>query len=143
MYQTGIQQKAGFLMKEKFRRFMVGRYGMDGLGQFLNIAAIVLLVLGMFRLPLFYWLGLALVVVVYLRVFSRNTTKRIQENYAYYALRGRITGWFKTRREHFAQRRTYRFYRCPQCRQQLRVPRGRGRISITCPKCHTEFIKKS
>ena len=122
---------------------MTGRYGMDGLGQFLNILALVLLVLGLFASRIFYWLGLALVVYVYVRVFSRNTQKRIQENYAYYALRGRVQNWLRQRKEHFAQRRVYRFYRCPQCRQQLRVPRGRGKISITCPKCKTEFIKKS
>ena len=41
------------------------------------------------------------------------------------------------------QKKIYRFYKCPQCRQRVRVPKGKGRICITCPKCRAEFIKKS
>ena len=46
-------------------------------------------------------------------------------------------------KKRWAQRSTYRFYKCPQCKQTVRVPKGRGKICITCPKCKTEFIKKS
>ena len=46
-------------------------------------------------------------------------------------------------KKRWAQRSTYRFFKCPQCKQTVRVPKGRGKICITCPKCKTEFIKKS
>ena len=50
---------------------------------------------------------------------------------------------FKGWKEQWANRKLYHYYRCPQCRQKLRVPRGRGRIQISCPRCGTQFIKKS
>ena len=55
----------------------------------------------------------------------------------------RVTTWFGKQQVRFKQRKDYHYYRCPQCGQQLRVPRGRGKISITCPKCGHQFIKKS
>jgi uncharacterized paraquat-inducible protein A len=76
-------------------------------------------------------------------MLSRNTQKRIQENYAFYALRNRVMQRWNGWKQQFAQRKTHCFFRCPQCRQRVRVPRGRGKIAITCPRCHTEFIKKS
>ena len=98
-------------MKEKFRQFMIGRYGTDGLNQFLSMASIVLLLLSLLtRFSLFTWLGLALLILCYYRSLSRKL---------------------------------YHYYRCPKCRQKLRVPRGRGRIQISCPRCGTQFIKKS
>ena len=50
---------------------------------------------------------------------------------------------FRSLKEQWANRKLYHYYRCPQCRQKLRVPRGRGRIQISCPRCGTQFIKKS
>ena len=115
-------------MREKFRQFMIGRYGTDGLNQFLSIASIVLLLISLLtRFSLFTWLGLVLLVLCYYRSLSRNISKRTEENYQYYALKDRVD----------------RKFRCPKCRQKLRVPRGRGRIQISCPRCGTQFIKKS
>ena len=109
-------------MREKFRQFMIGRYGTDGLNQFLSIASIVLLLISLLtRFSLFTWLGLVLLVLCYYRSLSRNISKRTEENYRYYTLKDRVD----------------------KCRQKLRVPRGRGRIQISCPRCGTQFIKKS
>ena len=78
-------------MKEKFRQFMIGRYGTDGLNQFLSIASIVLLLLSLLtRFSLFTWLGLALLILCYYRSLSRNISKRTEENYQYYTLKDRI-----------------------------------------------------
>ncbi|NCC07196.1 MAG: hypothetical protein EOM30_03925 [Clostridia bacterium] len=131
-------------MKERFRRFMVGRYGMDGFGQFINIAAIVCMVLGLIaRTSVFYFVGLGLVAYEYFRMLSRNTQRRIAENYAFYGVRQRIVAWFDKKKTRFAQRKLYKYFKCPSCRQQLRVPRGKGNLEICCPKCHTSFTKKS
>lgn len=134
-------------MKAWFQRFMSGRYGGDQFNQFLAITSLVFLVLGLF-LPgifgtLFYAVGFAMLIYSYIRMFSRNHTKRIAENRWYWEKRNAVTNWFGGVKTRFAMRKTYHYYRCPRCRQQLRVPRGRGRISITCPKCGTSFIKKS
>ena len=102
-------------MKGWFQRFMSGRYGFDQFSGFLCIASLILIVIGAWISPVLYWLGLAAIIYSYFRILSRTTLKR----------------------------KEYHYYRCPQCGQQLRVPRGRGKISITCPKCGHQFIKKS
>ena len=120
-------------MREKFRQFMIGRYGTDGLNQFLSMSSIVMLLASLLtRVSLFTWLGAALLILCYYRSLSRNISKRTEENYRFYSLK-----------EQWANRKLYHYYRCPQCRQKLRVPRGRGRIQISCPRCGTQFIKKS
>ena len=131
-------------MREKFRQFMIGRYGTDGLNQFLSIASLVLLLIAIVsRINLFTWLGVALLLFCYYRTFSRNISKRTEENYKFYTLKDRVDGKFRGLKEQWANRKIYHYYRCPQCRQKLRVPRGRGRIQISCPRCGTQFIKKS
>lgn len=130
-------------MRSWFQRFMSGRYGFDRFCGFLSFCSLLLVVLGALFSPLLYWLGLITLGYCYFRMLSRNTRKRYQENLKYLALESKVTGWFGTHRARFRQRKQYHYYRCPQCGQQLRVPRGRGKISITCPKCGTQFIKKS
>ena len=123
---------------------MIGRYGTDGLNQFLSIASLVLLLIAIVsRVSLFTWLGVALLIYCYYRTFSRNISKRTEENYKFYTLKDRVDGKFRGLKEQWANRKVYHYYRCPQCRQKLRVPRGRGRIQISCPRCGTQFIKKS
>ena len=123
---------------------MIGRYGTDGLNQFLSIASLVLLLIAIVsRVSLFTWLGVALLIYCYYRTFSRNISKRTEENYKFYTLKDRVDSKFRGLKEQWANRKVYHYYRCPQCRQKLRVPRGRGRIQISCPRCGTQFIKKS
>lgn len=134
-------------MKAWFQRFMSGRYGGDQFNRFLAVASLVFLILGLF-LPgvfgiLFYAVGFAMLIYSYIRMFSRNHAQRIAENRWYWEKRNAVISWFGGAKTRFSLRKTYHYYRCPRCRQQLRVPRGRGRISITCPKCGTSFIKKS
>ena len=107
-------------MREKFRQFMIGRYGTDGLNQFLSMSSIVMLLVSL-----------------------RNISKRTEENYRFYSLKDRFNNKFRSLKEQWANRKLYHYYRCPQCRQKLRVPRGRGRIQISCPRCGTQCIKKS
>ena len=131
-------------MREKLRQFMIGRYGTDGLNQFLSIASIVMLLISLItRVSLFTYVGMVLLILCYYRSLSRNISKRTEENYKFYTLKDRVDNKFKGWKEQWANRKVYHYYRCPQCRQKLRVPRGRGRIQISCPRCGTQFIKKS
>ena len=131
-------------MREKLRRFMIGRYGTDGLNQFLSIASLVLLFIAIVsRISLFTWLSAVPLLFCCYRTFSRNISKRTEENYKFYTLKDRVDNKFRGLKEQWANRKVYHYYRCPQCRQKLRVPRGRGRIQISCPRCGTQFIKKS
>ena len=123
-------------MREKFRRFMEGRYGTDKL----NIA-ILLLGLGLsvlsfliilpFTKILLCLASYILMGIAIFRCLYRNIYKRYRENLRFLMLLDR----FKDK-EH-------RYFICPKCRQPVRVPKGKGKISITCPKCSEKFIKKT
>ncbi len=130
-------------MKAWFQRFMSGRYGFDQLNGFLCILSLILVVLGAWLSGFLYWLGLALLLWCYYRMFSRNIQKRYAENMKYLSLQNQAKDWLARQKLRFDQRKVYRYFKCPHCKQSIRVPRGRGRISITCPKCGTSFIKKS
>lgn len=130
-------------MKEKFYRFMAGRYGSDQFNRFLMIVALVLVVLSMFGVPVVNTLGLLCLLYGYFRMFSRNIYKRQAENAKYLKYEYKVRQKFATFKRDMQQRKTHHIYRCPSCRQKIRVPRGRGRIEIRCPKCSQTFIKRS
>ena len=134
-------------MREKLAKLMYGRYGIDQLGRAMLIFALVLCVLSLFvprRLSgIIYYISLILIILMYIRMFSKNIQKRYQENNKYLSLKASFLRKFQREKEIFSQRRFYHFYRCPRCRQRIRIPRGKGRIEIRCPKCSQTFIKKS
>lgn len=131
-------------MREKLQRFMIGRYGVDGLGKFLIWVALFFLVLNIF-FPKGPWFLVALVVMVwdYFRMFSRNVQKRYAENMRFLNATAGIRNYFMREKSYMQQRKTHHIYRCPNCKQRIRVPKGKGKISIRCTKCGTEFIKRS
>ena len=131
-------------MKERMQRFMAGRYGNDQLNQFIFIVAIISMVLEIItRQSLFYTLTLVLLILAYVRVFSRNINKRYEENMKFLQKKDAILNKFRKQKYYAAQRRNFHIYTCPQCNQKIRIPKGKGKISITCPKCRTSCIKKS
>ena len=131
-------------MKERMQRFMAGRYGNDQLNQFIFIVAIISMVLEIItRQSLFYTLTLVLLILAYVRVFSRNINKRYEENMKFLQKKDAILNKSRRQKYYAAQRRNFHIYTCPQCKQKIRIPKGKGEISITCPKCRTSFIKKS
>ena len=131
-------------MKEKLIRFMYGRNGVDSHGKFvLAISIIVMLLAGWtdsLILSYLSWIG---IIYLYFRMFSRNIYKRSSENQWYLNKTYKIRTFFYRQKNLLLQRKTYHIYKCPTCRQKIRVPRGKGRIEIRCPKCNTRFIKKS
>lgn len=135
-------------MREKLQRFMVGRYGVDELSKVLNISVFVCLFLSLLSgwksvFSVFYWVGLAFLIYNCYRMFSKNVTKRYEENQKYVNFRYQQTVKHNAAKKRFAQRDVYRFFKCPGCKQWVRVPKGRGKICITCPKCKVEFVKRS
>lgn len=135
-------------MKEKIGRFMAGRYGNDKLNQFMMAVFLGCAVLNLFvrnayvSTVLNSWECL-LILLVYIRMFSRNISKRYAENQKYLALENHLRRFFGQKRYLMQQRREYHIYKCPGCKQKIRIPRGKGKISIRCPKCGEEFIKNS
>jgi len=119
-----------------FRRFMEGRYGSDKLNSAILSVALVMVILALFiHNPLLNLITHAVAYVLMFftlfRTFSRNTYKRYQENRKFLQFFDRLRD-----REH-------RYYDCPKCRQMVRVPRGKGKIAITCPRCREKFVRKS
>lgn len=131
-------------MREKLQRFMQGRYGVDKLSQWMMGAGIVCWILSFItRRSVFGTVFLILLVIIYFRMFSRNIPKRYAENQKFVAWLGKLTGKVNHEKDLMQQRKTHHIYKCPSCKQKIRVPKGKGKIAITCPKCRTEFIKKS
>lgn len=136
---------------ENLRRFMSGRNGLDLYGRFLSVfsvAAILLALvtsaLGMSSLSAFFTaICLASLIWTYWRLFSRNIAKRQEENRRYLAIRERVTSWFRLQKDRIRQRKDYAFFRCPGCRSIARVPRGKGRIRVTCRRCGYTFERKT
>ena len=134
-------------MKEKLIRFMQGRYGLDGLSRCMLVVGLILLFVALiFREPellshMLYLLGLVVVVLAYVRVFSRNIQKRYAENVKYSAFTGKIKRFFGKEKYMMQQRKDYKLFDCPGCGQKIRIPKGKGKIEISCPKCHTKFVK--
>lgn len=123
-------------MRNWLRRFMEGRYGTDKLNTAILGVGVAACLLSMFiKLPLLdlllTLLSYALMIWAIFRCLSRNTYKRYQENRKYLNFLNRCKD-----REH-------RYFSCPRCRQSVRVPRHKGKISITCPKCKEKFIRKT
>ena len=127
-------------LRDKFQRFMIGRYGMDQLGQFMVSAVLVVIVINLFvraALPsmILNMLELAGLFAMYFRMFSKNVGQRYQENQAYLRKRFYVTEYWKKVKFYFAEGRRYRIFKCPGCSQKIRIPRGHGKVSIHCPKC--------
>ena len=131
-------------MRERMERFMAGRYGMDQLNRFLNMVSLIVLIVSMFvRIPIIFYIAVALLIWTYFRTFSRNVGKRYEENERFLRVTGKITSRFRNRRYYQDQKKIYHYFYCPGCRQKVRVPRGKGKICITCPKCRMEFVRRS
>lgn len=136
-------------MKEKLMKFMYGRYGNDELNQFLFklvfLSLVISLLLGKtnFIGNLFYYLALIIVAFIYYRMFSKNFNKRYGERSAYLNLSNKVKLYLDKQGKIIQQKKSYAFFKCPSCKQKVRVPKGKGKISIHCPKCNVDFIKKS
>ena len=136
-------------MKDKFYRFMQGRYGVDQFAKFTMGVALVSIVLAIFvntgssTGSLLDMLGLVAIVYTYFRIFSRNISKRAQENQKYLSATAKLRQRLNKEKNMMKQRKDYHIYTCPSCGQKVRIPRGKGKIEISCPKCHSKFVKRS
>lgn len=117
--------------------FLYGRYGSDELNRFLSVAALALAFASLF-LPVLYLPALVLMGWSVFRTLSRNLAARQKERTVFLRLIEAPRRFFRQKTDKF-----YRYYRCPGCKTTLRVPRGKGKLKITCPKCKTQITKKT
>ena len=121
------------------QRFMYGRYGWDHLNVFLLALCLIFCVLDtILHGSFFYYLYLLCFALAMFRVLSRNIGKRRAENAKFMTLAGPAIRWVKLRRTIYTDKE-HRYFKCPNCGQQLRVPRGTGKITITCRHCRVSF----
>ena len=131
---------------EKFRKFMYGRYGGDQLSRALLVVSFILLIIAGFlprSLSILSVIAYIPTFICIYRIFSKDIYKRRQENYKYLKMETSATKWFKQKLNAVKGSKTHKYFNCPDCKQRLRVPRGQGKISITCPKCKKSFKAKS
>jgi len=131
------------MIRNALQRFMYGRYGNDTLNNFLTILFLVLYVLyAVTRVYLFNLLSTVVLVWEVFRMFSRNHPKRRAENAKFNELAAPVLKWWRLRRT-IHRDKEHVYFKCPSCAQQLRVPRGKGKITVTCRSCGAVFQEKS
>lgn len=136
----------------KFQRFMVGRYGNDQFTLFLSITGLMLSIISNFLRcfrqlyvvgGVVHYLGALIICYGIYRMFSRNYEKRRKELNWYLRWSEKPRAYIKLLINQIRDRKTHRYYRCKSCKTVMRVPKGRGKIEITCPKCRMKVIKKT
>ena len=131
-----------YRINETLQRWMYGRYGYDELNKFLSITAIVLILLSLF-VPALNSIALFLLLWSMFRTCSKNLTNRQKERDTYLKVAGKVKQFFKLRKNMWRDRKTHRYYKCPSCNAYLRVPKGKGKIEISCPKCRNKITRKT
>lgn len=131
------------MLRAKLQQFMIGRCGPDQLSHATMWTAIVLWIIYFFTGWLFlYILVLGLMGITIYRMLSRNIAQRRKENNKFLTairpVQRRLSSW-RTRMSD----REHRYFRCPNCKQQMRVPRGKGHIQVTCRNCGITFEERS
>lgn len=131
------------MIRNALQRFMYGRYGNDQLNLFLVGAYLVLYLLSLITgfQPL-YWVSVFLIFLTLFRMLSRNLPQRRAENAKFMQKAGPAIQWFRLQRT-IRRDKEHRYFKCPSCGQQLRVPRGKGKITVTCRGCGASFQEKS
>lgn len=126
------------------RKFMTGRRGSDELSLALLIAGLIISLLSsIFGSALLYWIGLALYVVSLFRMFSRNLTKRYEENRKYVEWLQKTKTSLSQAKVRLKNMRKYKYFKCPECGTLLKLPRKVGEVTVTCGKCRHQFKKKA
>lgn len=123
--------------KWKLQRFMQGRNGTDEMNRVLTYVLVVLYVVSLFaKSTLLYYIAFAGFIYVIFRTMSRNLYARREEN-------RKFVTRLETARIKFEQRKDYKIFRCKGCGRNIRVPRGKGKIEVTCPMCGKKTIHRT
>jgi predicted RNA-binding Zn-ribbon protein involved in translation (DUF1610 family) len=131
-------------MRDKIYRFMRSRYGNDQLSTCLTWAGLICMVIDCFaKTGIFYLVGIVMFVYGYIRIFSKQYEKRAAQNKWFLEKTSGIRNVFKRMKKSKEAGKDYKIFTCPRCEQMIRIPKGKGRIEIRCPKCGNTFIKKS
>ena len=131
-------------LKDSLRRFMIGRNGADDLSiAMLVLSVALLLVSSLTGSGLINLLSLVSYVLLIFRMFSRNLEKRYAENQKYIAFRNKAKTGISQWKVRLKNSKKYKYFKCPECKALLRLPRNVGEVTVTCGKCRHAFKKKA
>lgn len=131
-------------MSRKIQNFMIGRYGTDEFSRFLLWTGIICMFFSCIKpLRFLYIPAWAVVIWAYFRVMSKNIIKRSRERDKYLRMTEKIRSKFSVYKKMWRDRKTHKYFKCPNCKTFIRVPKGKGKIVITCTKCRNEIIKRT
>lgn len=131
-------------MKKWLQKFMIGRYGVDQMSNIMSMAGVILLLINIFtKYSIFNTVGLVLIGWSYFRIFSRNINKRYMENQKFLKSYKPIERKILKYKNRIKKSKDYKYFKCPNCGQELRVPRKKGRINIKCSNCKTSFVRRT
>lgn len=124
-------------LRWNIQKFMVGRNGMDELNRVLSYVVLVLYVISVLaKSTLLYYVAFVVLVYITYRMISKNLYERREEN-------RKFVTWLETTRIKTEQRKDYKIFRCKGCGRNIRVPRGKGKIEVTCPMCGNKTIHRT
>ena len=131
-------------LAQKINQFMYGRYGTDKLNMFLLTLSIILVFLSYFpKMGICSLIAYIFVIWALFRSLSKNLHKRRIELYKYEEIKRDFKGRISLVRQIWQNRKTHKYFRCKNCGNIFRVPKGKGKIEVTCPKCKEKSIRKS
>ena len=134
-------------MKDFLYRFFQGRYGAYGTDRMtralLIIAALLLLLSFLSPLGFLYYVAFTILFYCYFRMFSKNIPARYKENEIFVKYTDRVVNFFRNIGKKDSEANAFHIYKCPSCGQKIRIPKGKGKIAVRCPKCSHEFIKRA
>jgi len=131
-------------MKKWLQKLMIGRYGVDKLSNamiMLSLAFILASILT--KYTVLNTVGLVIILIAYFRIFSRNIPKRYSENQKYLSWFNPIKAKFNRLKNKLKSSKDYKYFKCPQCGKEMRVPKKKGRVNIKCPKCGNSFTRRT
>lgn len=132
-----------FYNMKRIKEFLMNRYGMDNLNRALMVFYVLFLIVFLItKIDIFMYISFAIAIYQVYRTFSRNFAARTKENQAFMKL------WNPIKRKYYSLKKkltdkTHRYFQCPKCKTEIRVPKNKGKIRITCPKCREQFIKNT
>ncbi len=131
-------------LKDIIYKITYGRYGADEFSKFLLFFSIALfLISSIFSSKFIYFIATFIAIINIYRCYSKDFTKRRQERELFLFYKNKLNSKTSLQRRKWKERKTHSFFSCPTCGTVVRVPKGKGKIEISCPKCHTSFIKKT
>jgi hypothetical protein len=131
-------------MKNWIQRMMAGRYGVDQLSNAIFIMSIIVILASiLLESSILNTVGIVMLIVGYMRMFSRNINSRYTENQKFMNFYKSIFGKYKGYNSQLGSMWKYKYFKCPNCNQRLRVPKGKGRLNVKCPKCKNSFVRRT